>query len=131
MKKSDETNLQALLNFEVPMKDISDYEAVFSRIANSYLNHTVLAVRPSGSTCTKYFRVCEIEFYLNDYKVHKDTFTHGASMQKETGKWYFHRYGNSYRAGTYKGLDVSLGKGAGVAVGGILLRSLMPLTLVS
>ena len=50
-------------------------------------------------------------------------------MQKQTAKWYFHKFGKSYKAGTYKGLDVSIGKGDGVAAGGILLRSLMPLTL--
>ena len=48
-------------------------------------------------------------------------------MQKHTGKWYFHKFGSSYKQGTYKGLDVSIGKGDGVAAGGILLRSLMPL----
>lgn len=77
----------------------------------------------------KYFRVSEIEFYLNDYGEHKDTFTHGDAMQKQTAKWYFHKFGNSYRGGTYKGLDVAIGKGEGKAAGGILLRSLMPLNL--
>ena len=48
-------------------------------------------------------------------------------MQKQTGKWYFHKFGSSYKSGTYKGLDVAIGKGDGVAAGGILMRSLMPL----
>ena len=60
----------------------SDYEKLFAKIADAYLNHTVLRVRPSGAdTCSaKYFRVAEIEFYFNDYGVHKDTFTHGDTM---------------------------------------------------
>lgn len=96
----------------------------------------MLEVKPSGSSlpsASKYFRVAEIEFYLNDYAEagHKDTFTHGDPMQKQTGKWYFHKFGNSYKAGTYKGVDISIGKGEGVAAGGILLRSLMPLTLAT
>mmetsp|Transcript_40052 Transcript_40052/g.52457 ORF Transcript_40052/g.52457 Transcript_40052/m.52457 type:complete len:210 (-) Transcript_40052:646-1275(-) len=124
-----EKNLRTLLNFQVPMGSVSDYEKLFADIAEAYLNHTVLEVRPCGSRNAKYFRVAEIEFYLNDYKVHKDTFTHGDSMQKQTGKWYFHKFGNSYRSGTYKGLDVAIGKGDKVAAGGILLRSLMPLTM--
>ena len=104
---------------------------MFSSMAAAYLNHTVLVVKPSGSnTAPKYFRVAEIEFYLNDHRVHKDTFTHGDELQKQTGKWYFHKFGNSYRSGTYKGVDITIGKGAG-AVGGILLRSLMPLQLTS
>ena len=115
------------------MSSKADYLDLFDKIAEAYLNHTVLEVRPTGSSQadqkSKYFRVAEIEFYLNDYRVHKDTFTHGDPMQKQTGKWYFHKFGNSYKAGTYKGLDVAIGKGEGVAAGGILLRSLMPVTL--
>ena len=66
---------------------------------------------------------------MNEYQNHKDTFTHGDPIQKQTAKWYFHKFGSTYKAGTYKGLDVSIGKGEGVAAGGILLRSLMPITL--
>ena len=66
------------------MGSVADYENLFAKIADAYLNHTVLRVRPSGSRSTdvkpKYFRVGEIEFYLNDYQVHMDTFTHGDSM---------------------------------------------------
>ena len=105
------------------MASRADYVKLFDKIADAYLNHTVVEVNK------KYYRVGEIEFYLNDYQVHKDTFTHGQGIQKETAKWYFHKFGSSYKSGTYKGLDVAIGKGDGVAAGGILLRSLMPLTL--
>ena len=67
------------------MASKTDYEELFAKIAEAYLNHTVLKVRPSGTDTqevAKYFRVAEIEFYLNDYSTHKDTFTHGDPMQK-------------------------------------------------
>ena len=79
----------------------------------------------SGDNEKSYYRVGEIEYYFNDYKVHKDTFTHGDKMQRETGKWYFHKFGSSYKSGTYMGLDLAFGKGE-KAIGGILMRSLMP-----
>ena len=66
------------------MGSVVDYENLFAKIADAYLNYTVLRVRPSGKknqdTKPNYFRVGEIEFYLNDYQVHKDTFTHGDTM---------------------------------------------------
>ena len=128
------TDLQSLIQFEVPFASKAEVIDLFEKIAEAYLNHTVIEVRPSGSApfendAEKYFRVAEIEFYLNDYQQHKDTFTHGDAMQKTTGNWYFHKLGKSYKAGSYKGLDLSIGKGEGIAAGGILLRSMIPLTL--
>jgi len=79
-----------------------------------------------GPKETKHYRVSEIEFYFNDYSVHKDTFTHGDEMQKHTGRWYFHKQnGMAFKSGTYKGLDLAIGKGE-KAVGGILFRAMMP-----
>ena len=72
--------------------------------------------------------MCEIEFYL-DCEGHNDTFTHGDPMQKLNCKWYFHKMFGSYKAGSYKGLDVSFGKPELPAIGGCLLRSLMPVTV--
>ena len=51
-------------------------------------------------------------------------------MQKESGKWYFHKQGGSYKSGTYMGLDLAFGKGS-KAAGGILLRSLVPASLIN
>ena len=51
-------------------------------------------------------------------------------MQKESGKWYFHKQGSSYKSGTYMGLDLAFGKGS-KAAGGILLRSLVPASLIN
>lgn len=72
------------------------------------------------------YRISEIEFYFNDVhaaSVHPDTFTHGDDMQSESGQWYFHKFGKSYKVGTYKGLDLSFGKGKH-AFGGILIRAI-------
>lgn len=39
------------------------------------------------------------------------------------GKWYFHRFGKTYKVGTYKGMDLTFGKGD-KAYGGILIRAI-------
>ena len=69
------------------------------------------------------YRILEIEFYQFIEKLHPDTFTHCDDMQRECGKWYFHRSGKSFRGGTYKGLDISFGRGK-QGYGGVLLRSI-------
>jgi hypothetical protein len=65
--------------------------------------------------------LCEIEFYLHGDD-HPDPFTHGQALQRSSGRWYFHKSGESYRGGTYKGLDITFGPPE--VFGGILLRSL-------
>ena len=66
-------------------------------------------------------RFVEIELYWNG-PGHHDTFTHGDIMQKEFGRWYFHRSGATYRGGSYKGLDIAVGGAHTWA--GILVRGL-------
>lgn len=66
-------------------------------------------------------RLVEIEFYF-DSQQHPDPFTHRHPAQATSGRWYFHRIGASYRGGSFKGLDLTLGDG--VAHGGVLIRSL-------
>ena len=51
-------------------------------------------------------------------------------MQKESGKWYFHKQGGTYKSGTYMGLDLAFGKG-NQAAGGISLRSLIPADVIN
>ena len=67
-------------------------------------------------------RVAEVEFYYFGEK-HEDLFAHRHPVQQTPGAWYFHRTGNSYKNGTYKGLDLSFGNSR--AFGGILLRSMV------
>lgn len=88
----------------------------FRRIADRLLRRTVLDVAGEPH------ELCEVEFYLHGEQ-HPDPFTHGQPIQRSSGRWYFHRSGESYRGGTYKGLDVTFGPPD--AFGGILIRSLL------
>lgn len=68
--------------------------------------------------------IVEVEFYLWTHD-HPDSFSHKHPMQKEPGKWHFHRQGNSYRGGTYKGLDFTVTlAGSTECYSGILIRSI-------
>jgi hypothetical protein len=87
----------------------------FQRIAEALLQRTVLDVAGDAH------ELCEIEFYFHG-EGHPDPFTHGQALQRSSGRWYFHKSGESYRGGTYKGLDITFGPPD--AFGGILLRSL-------
>lgn len=66
--------------------------------------------------------LAEIEIYYTDSLDHKDPYTHKDIMQTTMGKWYFHRTGKTYRSGTYKGMDITIGTIS--AYGGILIRSI-------
>ncbi len=89
----------------------------FKIMAYNIINGMVLVI---GDTSR--YRIVEVEFYYNHPKNHSDHFTHGDEMQKNFGTWYFHRQGNSYRGGTYKGLDIVFGTPE--YYGGILIRSI-------
>lgn len=56
----------------------------------------------------KHYRIIELEFYLIG-GVHDDIFTHQDKQQLTSCQWYFHRTGNQYRSGNYKGLDLTFG----------------------
>lgn len=96
-----------------PSAPEADYPPAFARMADLLLNRTTLQVAGVPH------RFTEIEFYVNGHN-HKDTFTHGDSMQKRGGFWYFHRTAGQYRSGTYKGLDIAIGNEQ--LFGGILIR---------
>lgn len=71
------------------------------------------------------YRIVEMELYICNDK-HKDIFTHCHSRQKTMLNWYFHQMSekeNSYKGGTFKGLDISCGFDSGY--GGILIRSIL------
>ncbi|KAJ3085695.1 hypothetical protein HK102_013922 [Quaeritorhiza haematococci] len=59
-----------------------------------------------------YYRLSEIEFYFYDKCHHPDPFTHKQPQQLTRAQWYFHKQGNSYRGGTWKGLDITFGRSA-------------------
>ena len=71
------------------------------------------------------YRMLEIELYVYNDK-HNDIFTHCHTEQKNMLTWYFHQMSekeNSYKGGTYKGMDITCGIDDGY--GGILIRSIM------
>lgn len=95
--------------------DESAYPPAFAAIADLVLNRATLRVADAEH------RFTEIEFYFKGRK-HIDKFTHGDPMQKQFGRWYFHRTAGEYRGGTYKGLDIAFGfedAPAGILVRGI------------
>jgi hypothetical protein len=125
-KAASATDLKQLLDFNMDdMKTLKDYHTHFEKIANCLMNEYVLIANKDYV-----YRISEIEFYFNDLvagsktpAIHPDTFTHGDEMQRLSGQWYFHRFGKTYKVGTYKGMDLSFGKGER-AVGGILIRAI-------
>ncbi|PRP85083.1 hypothetical protein PROFUN_07267 [Planoprotostelium fungivorum] len=110
----------------VPVETLTtdqQYEDYFTGLAERLLNHTVLKVNRQPH------RLLEIEFYFTNEKshgLHYDPFTHCDDIQKQNAVWYFHRTKGSYRGGTYKGLDITIGRGEG-RHGGILIRSVQAL----
>lgn len=70
--------------------------------------------------------ITELEVYVHG-PAHQDPYTHGDEGQRCCGVWYFHRKGGSFKAGSFKGLDLACGDGAAGVSAGILLRSVRPL----
>jgi hypothetical protein len=90
------------------------YAAWFAAIAERLLNRFDLIA------AGRRLRILEVELYYHSDD-HPDPFSHRQPIQRECGRWYFHRVGTSYRGGTFKGLDLTLGDGA--AHFGVLIRS--------
>lgn len=91
-------------------------QALLENLAKSLLMKYVIVVGE------KEYRIAEVEFYVNNDS-HKDTYTHGDKNQQTFGKWYFHRFPNgSYKSGTYKGMDLTLGNKD--TFFGVLIRSI-------
>jgi len=93
----------------------SAYLASFRGVADLLLGRTTLHIAGHPH------RFTELELYFTGH-AHADPFTHGDAMQRTLGRWYFHRSGERYRSGTYKGLDLSFGSSE--AFGGILVRGI-------
>jgi len=102
------------------LPSIDDFQTRFVTVAGSILNGMVLSIAGVG------YRITEIEMYFNG-GAHKDPFTHCSPDQGHSGMWYFHKVGNSYKGGTYKGLDIAIGTPE-KSFGGILIRSIENLT---
>jgi hypothetical protein len=91
----------------------------FDTIADKIINGVCLVIRNGADEHV--FRIAEIEFYLHSAE-HPDPYVHQSQDQLDVGRWYFHRVGESYRGGTFKGLDITFAHGM---YGGILIRSLV------
>lgn len=90
-------------------------ETWFQQIAAQLLNRTIFRV------AGREHRLIEIEFYYHG-PTHADPFAHCNPLQVNLGRWYFHKTGNSFRGGSFKGLDLTFGDGT--SHGGILFRGL-------
>lgn len=88
----------------------------FAAVAGRLLNGVDLMV--AGEV----YRLVEVEAYFHG-PAHPDPFTHRDPVQREYGRWYFHRTGGVYRGGSFKGVDLTFGDGT--ATFGVLLRSVV------
>ncbi|HJL15902.1 MAG TPA: hypothetical protein RMH99_09610 [Sandaracinaceae bacterium LLY-WYZ-13_1] len=93
------------------------YDADVRRLCETLLDRTALVVAGVPH------RLREVEAYYFGAR-HRDPFAHRDPLQREPGRWYFHRRGGTYRGGSFKGLDLTFG--APGAFGGVLLRTLEP-----
>jgi len=94
-------------------------ESYFEQIANQLLNESYLKINN-----VKY-RLVEIEFYLRNH-LHLDMYVHANPEQLLNYVYYFHRFGNgTYKAGTFKGLDIVFGNDDADTYFGILIRSIL------
>lgn len=66
--------------------------------------------------------IIELEVYLHS-DAHPDPYTHGDEGQFSCGAWYFHRAGKSFKAGSFKGLDLACGSRSNGVHAGLLLRA--------
>lgn len=87
----------------------------FQALAELLLNQSLLIINQHPHT------LLEIEFYLNNQQ-HSDPFAHCHPLQKDCARWYFHRKAESYRGGSFKGLDIAFSDSNDF--GGILIRSI-------
>jgi hypothetical protein len=95
-----------------------EFLAYCGRLSRQVLHERLLQVGP------KQFRVVECEVYCRS-PAWDDMFTHADPQQLVPNTLYFHKTGNGFRGGSYKGMD--LGCGQATAYGGVLVRSLVDL----
>jgi len=120
-KESESTSIWDLLALEpTKIETIPLFAKNFDVMADKLLNGVEFVING------KRHRFCEIEFYLRG-GIHQDLFTHCDKQQLTCGQWYFHKNGNKYRTGNYKGLDLTFAKEDN-CYGGILIRCIEDLS---
>lgn len=90
------------------------WEAAIPKIAELVLQRATLRAGDAR------LRVLEVEAYVRA-RWHPDPFAHADPAQNALGRWYFHRAGGTFRAGTFKGVDLTFGA-EGVHAG-LLIRA--------
>jgi hypothetical protein len=109
------SNWDTLLQRPAALAESDDLVGWFTPIAARLLNGCRLLVAGEPH------RFVEVEFYYHG-PGHPDPFTHKEPLQRERGRWYFHRTRGVYRGGSFKGFDLTFGDGR--AFGGVLIRGL-------
>ncbi|MRG94395.1 hypothetical protein [Polyangium spumosum] len=111
--------LTPVLAAALPAKGAADeaHGEAFRRAAHVLLNHATLHIAGAAH------RLAEVEFYWYG-PGHEDPFAHRDPIQVESGIWYFHRQGGTYKGGTYKGVDIAMGRRPDTYVG-ILIRTIV------
>lgn len=95
-------------------------EENFDGIADTVLNKTYLLINGEAK-----FRIAEIEFYLFSPKNHPDQYVHCHTDQLTCNKFYFHKHKTgTYKNGTFKGVDITLGDVKSKTYFGILIRAI-------
>jgi hypothetical protein len=79
------------------------------KLIHQILHRTALVRTHSSGAAMKLYRIVELEYYYSSPD-HPDPYVHLDPHQSHWMCWYFHRQnGKSYKGGTYKGLDISIG----------------------
>ena len=107
------------------MNIIFDYNTIsndcFQEIADNLINYSVIEVNGFQ------YRIIEVEFYLKSIN-HNDEYTHCDPDQLKSHSFYFHKHKTgTYKNGTFKGMDITLGDAATKTYFGILIRSIKTL----
>lgn len=110
---------------------LQSIQAMHLRLIYKLLRQTIIC-RKSGEgshTVIRKYRIAELEYYFHSSS-HPDPFVHIDEHQKHWLGWYFHRQnGKSYKGGTYKGLDITIGDSSTTAAdrgaGGLLIRAIV------
>ncbi|AVL95176.1 hypothetical protein ma789 [Moumouvirus australiensis] len=93
-------------------------EECFKKLADKLFNHCYLLVKGSK------WRLIEIEFYLHNQK-HPDPYVHCNADQLLENTFYFHKFKTgTYKSGTFKGMDITIGSKKHDTYFGILIRSI-------
>lgn len=100
----------------------------FNDFVSSVMRSSVLVV--GSAPHTRIFRLLELEMYCH-HPVFPDPYVHCSEDQNHSCQWYFHKANQTYKGGSYKGLDITMGGKCSMSgdsmYGGLLIRTIMDL----